>query len=328
VAEQTPQQTAAARQQAALDYAAQFDVSDEPPPPILDEEEPPARQLPPRAPDGTFKKVHPAALKNLAVDLGIPDEAIEGLETAGLDRLVKITARQALRLQREANANQRTLANSIDHNLGNQPAPPQPQPEEDWLAGAQLEAFDPTIQKALQKISDQEKTIKELREQVVGVNQRETQRVARTSGEMLDQAFEGLGAAFEPFFGKGNAVDGEVEAESMTRRRALVQMAGIDFSKSFSARSVATAIKKAAESMYRPALKAATPRDTYAEPETPPPTNRPQPTVTARPTQRTTAPEPPGRQKAIRSVSRMMEAQLASENNETNGAAEPEDFLE
>ena len=243
---------------------------------------------------------------------------------------MKITARQALRMQREASERQRTLSNAVDHNLGNQPAPLPAQPEDDLLAGADLSAFDPTIAKALQRVADQDKTIKELREQLNGVNQRETQRVARTSGEMLDQAFESLGASFEPFFGKGNAVDNEVDAESMTRRRALVAMAGIDFAKPFSVRSVAAAIKKAAESMYGPALKSAAPRDPYAEPADGVPIRvaNPRPTPTARPTQRVNAPEPPGRQKAIRSVSRILEAQRTNETNESNGAAEPEDFLE
>ena len=81
MAERTPQQLVEDRQLAAANYAAQFDVHDESASPIPEEEEePPARQLPPRAADGTFKKAHPAALKNLAVDLGIPDEDIEGLK--------------------------------------------------------------------------------------------------------------------------------------------------------------------------------------------------------------------------------------------------------
>ena len=325
----TPQQIAEQRQHAAAEYAAQFDVSDQPEPPIPDDE-PPTRPLPPRAPDGTFKKAHPAALKNLALDLGIPEEDIEGLETADLDRVVKVTARQALRIQREASDRQKTILNSVDRNITQQvqePAPPEADPFAD------MGEFDPRL---VNMLRSQDKTIKELREQLTGVNQREVQRVARTSGEMLDDAFAALGASFEPFFGKGNAVDGEVEAESLNRRRALVGLAGIDFSKPFTVKSVTAAIKKAAESMYGPALANAQPPaqvDPYAQPATPTPpvTARQkqwQENTVAKPTQRQSVPEPPGRAKAIRSVSRILESERAAVNNENNGSAEPEDFLE
>lgn len=320
--ELTPQQVAAA------EYAAQFDIQDEP---TVAVPEPPERTEQPRRADGTFKKVHPARLTALAADLGIPAEDIDGLETPDLERVVSYTARQALRMQRVDSANQRTILNSVDKNLG-QPQPAPPPVEVDHLAELS-ETLDPRLFKVLSDLRAENARLKGVEARVETIDQRDNARQMQSSAEIIDEAFAALGPTYERFVGKGNAVDGDLQQEDLQRRLAILQQTGLDVTKPMGRRQAMTAIQKAATLLYGTVTAAApkTAPNPYAPAEPEPLQARRkewQEGGVAKPTQRTSAPEPPGRKRAIASVGRMMEAQRSTETSETNGSAEPEDFLE
>ena len=139
----------------------------------------------------------------------------------------------------------------------------------------------------------QQAHIKALEAKLAGLETAHQQRELRTQDDVLDAAFESLGADYERFFGKGAGEELKGSPE-MTRRVAIVQAARIDWSKD-SPKAVARKVRAAADALYAPALQppaagnVATPPSVYGAPPAPQgagtlPSAHPQPGNVATPT--------------------------------------------
>jgi len=274
--------------------------------------------LPPRATDGTFTKpTHPRQLFDLATDLGIPSEDIREMPTEALQAVVNSVARQAQRLEREAQARQQTLLSSIDRNITTQAPAPAPEPEP--LSGLDMSQYDPGIAEALSLVRQQAKELKALKAEMQQLKGNEVRRENERLSDIADRHF----ADYKTFLGEGRGHELASDSAELTRRRAILAMAEMDQSRT----SFENKLKKALVTMYGEAGKTPAPTP---PPATPAPTTPTQEAWlkggVAKPTHREAAPEPPGVRKAEKSVAAIL-AEAGRNGAEQSGSATEEDFL-
>lgn len=278
----------------AKEFAEQFDVeppaeapeatpsAEVPEPPDENRSPSPAASSQPRNPDGTFapsKPSHDSNLVGLALDLGIPQDDIDALDSRGLSILIRRLAKPAPITQ-------------------DKPAPPAP--EDEYDIGIDESQFDPDLVKTLKSQAREIKALKAEREQ---------ERAASRHLAAMDAA-DRLFAEKASVFGKGTYKDVKKESAEFKRRAAV-----FDYAQKLPTGSMEERLAEAISTLYghqeaEPEAKKAKTRYSNEEWDA---------GGSAHPTSRKGAAELPGVEKAKRSVAaRLAEMGKQTESDITN----------
>lgn len=284
----------------------------------------PATPTPP-TPAVVEKPKHTARALRLAGEFGFTQAEIDEMTPEELTRSVDIAAIQTARMNKE-------YATAMAHIQARQPQPP---PTPDAVAATAANPEDelsldenvvhPEVIKANRLLKDMAKKLREQEAREQSRNQAEAERTNLERFEVIDNAFESLGDTYRALLGNGSASDLKPESAEMKRRMAVLQQTGLDFNKPMSAKALTKAIVSTAQLLFGAAAQPAV-ADPYAAgvngsaPVTP---SRPVPPKDSRngrfvsateyengalatPTQRKEIDLPPGRERAVANVAKIL----------------------
>jgi hypothetical protein len=125
-------------------------------------------------------------------------------------------------------------------------------PEDEFGIRALKDELDERFYNVLDKMAQKIKTLSRLEAlepEVKGLRQNEMSRQQRQVFDVIDGAFDLLGPEYEKTFGTGPAAE-MVNTPELKRRRALMQLANIDFSKNPNSRKIAEVLKPLAAELF------------------------------------------------------------------------------
>jgi hypothetical protein len=261
----------------------------------------------PRGPDGRFLKSDeeppskPNHSKNslrLAGELGFSQSEIESLSPSELDDAVYWSSKQLLTQAREG-SKERTMHEAMA-------APPRAEPEKqvDEKLMDNEEEYDPTL---LSILKQQKREIADLKKTLEDLQSRDRAREAQTVSERIDNAFTSLGSEYESYFGSGTVEELDRKGPEYKRRLAVLSLVQQGGGKG----TLESKIRQTAKDLFGERQRGQRiSKEEWSE------------AALARPTQRLNANEPPGREKAIKTV-----AAIQREYAQGDGDTGDDEFL-
>lgn len=281
------------------------------------------------------------SLLTRARDTGFDDDEIAGMQPAELERTVHRIEQQLLKSFRQSQRD-RAITDTLNPNPQapvDGPAPtaaaPQPPVEEaDDFEGFDAEAYDPFIGKLVNMVRDLRKEVGDLKAMKTEYQADKKQRAEQTFSEACDQFF----ATREDVYGKGNFRSIKPGTREMMRRRATIEAASRYKGDSWAEKLAAADSTLWGQPTEAPAAptadtsgRALPPRGDQGRFRRPDPLEQAaaeefRAGAVARPTQRDDSELPPGREKAIRTASKLMNQRQQAVVNGTGDDANEEDF--
>lgn len=268
---------------------------------------------------------HSKRILSEAEDLGFPADFIDKTPSDDLDNAIYHMKRKMAREQVQANRDER------NDRVRERAAPVKEPTFRDEL-GIEEGVFAPEMEAIIEKLWSKNQ---QLLKQVGGVAETVQTREARTTTDILDEAFSGLGAQYAPIFGDATSEDLADDSKEINRRNMVLQQSGIDIRKDNKA-TIIRKLKAATDLVYGDVVKPAAVEDEEesvyaaglgrqpAQHPQPPQKKQPKPRVTEedwnkagllRPSHRAVRDVPNGKSKANRTV----EALLGTDDSDRNG---------